>query len=287
MSRGLQAARPVGRGSGSDGLKERARRILERVTERGACTYQELSEWLGVSTMTIRRDVDELAAERLVIKVFGGVQAGGAPAYLYETALEARLAEHRLEKLAIAQYAVTTIADGATLFLDGSTTCLELARQLARERTGLTVATNSLLVALEAGRGRRHTVIVVGGQYDHDTGSCVGPESEAWASRFFVQQAFMSTKGFVPAEGTFESSLDNFRIKQIVARQCKSLTLLVDHSKFGQRALCKVLDSAQIHAVITDVGTPNEELERLWRDGKQVYAVASTSDAGARSAACQ
>ncbi len=268
-------------------MRERTRLILERVSQSGACSYSELSEWLGVSTMTVRRDVEELAGQRLVIKVLGGVQAGGAPAYLYETALEARLAEHRHEKLAIAQYAVTTVADGATLFLDGSTTCLELARQLACQRSGLTITTNSLLVALEAGRGRRHTVLVVGGQYDHDTGSCVGPTTEAWASHFYVQQAFLSTKGFIPTEGTFESSLDNFRIKQIVARQCKSLTLLVDHSKFGQRALCKVLDSSQIHAVITDVGTPNEELERLWRDGKQVHAAAIAGEVAAGGAACR
>jgi DeoR family fructose operon transcriptional repressor len=179
------------------------------------------------------------------------------------------------------------VAEGATLFLDGSTTCLELARQLAGQRSGLTVATNSLLVALEAGRGRHHTVIVVGGQYDADSGSCVGPASETWASHFCLQQAFLSTKGFIPAEGTFESSLDNFRIKQIVARQCSSLTLLVDHSKFGQRALCKVLDTSQIHTVITDAAAPAEELDRLRRDGKQVLVAASASETSVGTAACR
>jgi DeoR/GlpR family transcriptional regulator of sugar metabolism len=256
------------------------------VSERGACTYQELAEWLGVSTMTVRRDVDELAAEQLVLKVLGGVQSAGAPRSWYETDLEGRRAAQAAEKRAIAACAVGLVAERATLFLDGSTTCLELAAQLARDRSGLTITTNSLLVALAAGRTGQHSVIVLGGEYDHDTASCVGPASEAFAHQFHVDLALMSTKGFVPGEGTFESSLANFRIKQGIAQHCRALALLVDHTKFGQRALCKVLDYAQIQTVIADAAASEKDLRKLRRDGKHVLVAGPAAADARRSGAC-
>jgi DeoR/GlpR family transcriptional regulator of sugar metabolism len=88
----------------------------------------------------------------------------------------------------------------------------------------------------------------------------VGPQAEEWAKTFFVDLAFMGTKGFLASKGAFESFMPTFRIKQIIAQQCARLTLLVDHSKFGQRALSKALDISRIHTVVTDEKAPKKEL---------------------------
>ena len=109
----------------------------------------------------------------------------------------------------------------------------------------------------------------------------MGSTAEEAARRFFVDIAFLSTKGFLPEEGTFESSIATFRIKQVIAEQAARVVLLVDHSKFGQRALCKVLDMGQIDEVITDAGTAAADLcahGAAWRGrprcaGEQVLAV--------------
>ena len=251
--------------------------ILDFLEQKGACSYQELIERLGVSNMTVRRTVDRLAEAGAVIKTLGGVQKASAPPSFYESAVLTRLTTNQREKQAIAALALEQIGPGQTLFLDGSTTCLELAKLLAGRRKGLTVVTNSTLVCLELGRGEENQIVGIGGQYDPGSLCFGGPAGEEEAKHFFVDHAFFSTKGFLPAEGTFESVVATFRIKQIIARQSSLVSLLVDFSKFGKRALCKVLELSQIHQVITDDKTGAGDLELLRAGGKTVL-VAATGD---------
>lgn len=248
----------------------RQQMILDRLERQGACGYQELAELLGVGTMTVRREVDRLAQQGLVIKTLGGAQRATAPEGHYETALQSRTAVNVAQKRAIAARALGLIEPGQTIFLDPSTTCLELAKLLARQGQGLTVVTNSALACLELGRNNAITVVGIGGQYDAASASFVGPASEEWAEQFLVDRAFVSTKAFLPAEGTFESAIETIRVKQVVARRCSELVLLADHTKFGLRALCKALDVAQIHTVVTDSGAPESDLKRLGWAGKRV-----------------
>ena len=224
---------------------ERQNAIVEHLDAVGACLYQDLARRLAVSEMTIRRDVDKLVRQGGVIKTLGGVQTAHAPKHLFESPVEQRLSVHRAEKEQIARAALREIQPHQTIFLDGSTTCLVLARQLAKTLRGLTVVTHSALLCMELGRIQEntHPVFALGGQFDPATACLVGPTAEEAARRFFVDVAFFSTKGFLPDEGTFESSIAAIRIKQIVAEQAARVVLLVDHSKFGQRALCQALES--------------------------------------------
>ena len=250
---------------------DRRQFILDRLEQAGACSYEDLATASKVSTMTVRRDLEEMIKQGRVIKTVGGVQRAHAPSYLYETALHSRLGLQRDAKRAIARKALELVEGRPTLFLDGSTTCLELARLLAQERKGLTIVTNSVLVCMELGKNGENSVAGIGGHYDADSLCFVGTQAEDWAKTLFVDLAFVSTKGFLPSKGTFESSLPNFRIKQIVARQCVELVLLVDHSKFGQRALSKVLDVDQIHTVVTDAQTRRADLTSMEKAGCRVH----------------
>ncbi|MCC6579579.1 MAG: DeoR/GlpR transcriptional regulator [Phycisphaeraceae bacterium] len=249
--------------------QQRRQSICEQVERKGVCAYEELSALLGVCSMTIRRDVDQLAREGLVIKTLGGIQRA-AEASLYESDLLARLMTCRPQKRHIAREALRLVQPRQTLFLDGGTTCLELAKLLAAGDGGLTVVTNSAQACMELGRGKGNMTVGIGGQYDAASASFVGPTAEESAARFFVDVAFMSTKGLIPDEGTFESAIATFRIKQIIARQAGRVVLLADHTKFNQRALSKVLDISQLHVVITDSGALDSDLARLRRNVKQV-----------------
>lgn len=244
--------------------------ILERLEAAGACSYQDLAGLLGVSEMTIRRDVEKLVAEGGVIKTLGGIQSARGPRHFYESPVQQRLAVRRREKEQIAGEALQQIQPRQTIFLDGSTTCLVLARQIAQSVRGLTVVCHSALTCLEFGQGAENTVIGLGGQFDPASACFVGPTAEETAQRFFPDTAFLSTKGFLPGEGTFESAVATFRIKQILAEQAARVVLLVDHSKFGQRALCKVLEIGQIDEVVTDLGTPTEDVVILQKRGLTV-----------------
>ena len=259
--------------------RERQLAIVHRVDVAGVCSYQELATLLSVSEMTVRRDVDKLVQRGELVKALGGVQTAHAPQHLYESAVRQRLNVQRREKEAIAVAALEQIKSQQTVFIDGSTTCLVLARQLARRLRGLTVVTHSALVSLELGRTMDNTIISLGGQFDPSTACFVGPTAEEAARRLFVDVAYLSTKGLLPEEGIFESSMATFRIKQIVAEQAARVVLLVDHSKFGQRALCKVLDIAQIHEVITDASTKTSDIERLQQRGLVVRSAQRDSEA--------
>lgn len=260
-------------------LKARQQQILGWLEQAGAGTYQELAEVLGVSTMTVRREVDELNGRGLIIKTLGGVQRANAPAYLMESVVHGRMAQNRREKQAIARSAID-LADGAqTLFLDGSTTCLELAKLIARRLRGVTAVTYSALTSLELGRNRNNAVIGLGGEFDPESCCFVGAVAEDTAERYYVDVAFISTMGFLPTEGTFESAVANFRVKQVLARHAKKVVLLVDHSKFGQRALARVLDIKEIDCVVTDRGAPEESVRQLTEAGIQVRCATDTEDA--------
>jgi DeoR/GlpR family transcriptional regulator of sugar metabolism len=244
--------------------------ILDHVEAVGACSYQELTRLLNVSEMTVRRDVDRLVERGALIKTLGGVQTSRGPKHFYESAVYQRLPVRRAQKEQIAREAAKQLQPGQTIFLDGSTTCLILARQIAKSLRGLTIVTHSALACLEFAQGTESTVLGFGGQFDPSSACFVGAAAEEAARRFFPDMAYFSTKGFLPEEGTFESTIATFRIKQILAEQAARVVLLVDHSKFGQRALCKVLEIGQLDEVITDTGTAAADIAHLEHRGLAV-----------------
>lgn len=260
-------------------MRERLQFILDHVDREGSASYDHLAKRLAVSTMTIRRDVDDLTKSGALIRIVGGVQKAHAPSYLYETAIHSRLAVERQWKRAIAREALARVGTQQSVFIDGSTTCLELAKLLATERKGLTLVTNSALACIELGQTNNNTIIGIGGQFDANSLSYIGAHAEDWARTLFVDLAFVGTKGFIADEGTFESFMPTFRIKQIIAQQAVEIVLLVDHSKFRQRALCKVLDVSQIHTIITDAKAPRSDIAQLERNGRivQVASLRATA----------
>ncbi len=245
--------------------------LLDLLRVRGAEDYDTLAQSLGVSVMTVRRAVNRLAERGLVIKTLGGAQlAEGASSGLYESDLASRLTEHREEKRALACAMRAQLRRGETIFLDGSTTCLELAVVLRDVGPGYSFLTNSVVVGRELGRSRQHAVTMLGGQFDPASLCCVGPLCEEALNRMHFDKAVFSTKGFVPGEGTYESAAPLFRIKQMAARRSDKVFLLADHSKFGRRALCRALDMDDIDVVVTDRATPVEALRVLEQAGKEV-----------------
>ena len=180
---------------------ERQQSLADYLDSVGVCSYQDLARLLNVSEMTIRRDVNKLVLRHKVIKTLGGVQTAHAPRNLYESPVQQRLPILRAEKEQIAREAMRQIEPHRTIFLDGSTTCLVLARHLAKQMTGLTIVTCSSLVCLEFGPTTGNTIFSLGGQFDPASACFIGATAEGFARQFFVDIAFFSTKGFRPAEG--------------------------------------------------------------------------------------
>lgn len=234
-------------------------------------SYEQLSELIGTSTMTVRREVAAMENQELVIKTPGGVRLFRPHRHsMYESHIRERLTQNRREKQAIATTAADLLSGMESVFLDGGTTILELARAFASEKSGHRFVTNSLLVSSELLAAGHERVTLLGGDYCSESAAFTGQIAEENARSFFYDAAVFSTKGVVVGEGTFESSPENFRVKQIVAPRASKVFLLADHSKFGVRALRKVLDFSAIHCVVTDAKTPLQTIEAMRGLGVEV-----------------
>ena len=247
-------------------MRQRQQKILEHVGQVGIVSLAELAQMFSVSEFTIRRDIEYLDRSRLLVKVKGGAQRLETVAQLPEVSLRHRMKINTSEKERIAAKALELVLPGDTIFLDGSSTIACLARAIAQNCHNITVVTNSVLVALELSESPDIRLIGLGGIFDRETLSYVGFDPDAPAEAlesFYVDKAFFSSAGFVPKEGTFENAAFNRTTKRLAAQRAAKVYLLIDASKFGKRALARVLDTSQIDTVITDK-MPNE------RDGRQL-----------------
>jgi DeoR/GlpR family transcriptional regulator of sugar metabolism len=253
----------------TEAVSKRSELILELLGERSMMSYEELANILRVSTMTMRRDCDELSRVGSIIKVLGGVRKTKCEFSVHEKATDERIAATALAKRAIAREALSLIKRPLAIFLDGSTTCLAFAKLLDVEHKNLTIVTHSAQICL-AMRSGRNNIICAGGEFEPRSLCFVGPQTESFVQSIFVDIAFVSATGVITTEGTFESGPTIFRLKQLAVKQAAEVVLLADYTKFGRRALSKVLDISQINYVITDAQASHAEVAILRRTGVDV-----------------
>ncbi len=252
-------------------MKLRQQAILDFLDVHESASYETLSELLNTSAMTARRDVEAMARRGLVLRTLGGTHRKEMPkSNLYESDIQARLREQGEEKRAIALAVPALIADAQSVFLDAGTTTIETARILAQRVEGKNLITNSLLVCGELAASGKNRVTVLGGDLSAESAAFTGLMTEENAQSYYYDAALLSTKGLILDEGTFESSLENFRVKQVVAPRAKQVILLVDHTKFGLRALRRVLDITAFHCVVTDQKTSPSDIQSLTDRGIRV-----------------
>jgi DeoR/GlpR family transcriptional regulator of sugar metabolism len=166
------------------------------------------------------------------------------PVFADKTSLATR------EKRRIAEAALTFVAPGDTIYLDGGSTVLELAR-LLRERTNLTVVTNSLHAAYElAGRGPR--LILIGGELRRLSQALVGPLTRLVLHELHLDKAFMGTIGFTLKEGLTTTDPSEAFTKEIVMGQARQVIVLADSSKAGKISFARAGRWDKVQVLITD-----------------------------------
>lgn len=171
---------------------QRLDHLRDLIRQSGVIRVEELCRQLGVSPATVRRDLDQLEKSGAIRRVHGG--AVSVESRLDEPLFDNKTSIAAKEKHRIAQAALEFVAAGDTVYLDGGSTVLELAR-LLRERTNITVVTNSLRAASElSGRGPR--LIVIGGELRRLSQTVVGPLSRHVLEGLHLDKAFMGTIGF-------------------------------------------------------------------------------------------
>ncbi|WP_379131782.1 DeoR/GlpR family DNA-binding transcription regulator [Paenibacillus sp. sgz500958] len=247
--------------------EERKRSIVEFLEKHSRGSVQELSQELGVSESTIRRDLKELEEARLLKRTHGG--AVSLQSVNFEAAISEKEDRFLDEKLRIARKAVEMIQPGDAILLDGGTTTLQIAKEL-KSFSDIKVITNSIMVLNELKDCRNLEVSITGGMLRPDTMAFVGPMTERCLEMVRVDKAFLGTNGMDLQEGITTPNMLEAATKRKMIRVAKQVILLADHSKIGQISYSKVADLDEMDHCIFDAETPEDFVQGIIQMGVSV-----------------
>lgn len=234
--------------------------MRRRVAELGFARVDLLAGEFGVSIMTVHRDLDELEVRGFLRKVRGG--ATSAPTRTFHGDLAHRMQAQAREKQVLAEYVLRTeIAPGQVVVLDDSTTSLALARLLP-EHAPLTVVTHFLPVIGALADQPGIDLIGLGGRYVPAYDSFLGQATAAAAGDLQADVLIMSTTAVTDGV-CYIQSLDTVITRRALIASSARTVALVDHTKFGRRALHRLVDMAELDRVVVDGGTAPEVLRDL------------------------
>jgi len=244
--------------------RQRQAVILEHVERDGAVRVSDLTRMLGVSDMTVRRDLDALARRGLLDKVHGGATVR-QDASTDEPGFEAKSVRELAEKDAIGARAVELITPGSAIALTAGTTTFALASHLGVV-PDLTVVTNSVRVAEVLHQHRRadRTVILTGGVRT-PSDALVGPVAVATIRTMHVDMVFMGVHGMSERTGYTTPNLMEAETNRELVNAASALVVVADHTKWGTLGLSRIVDLSAACALVTDSGLPDEAREVLVR----------------------
>jgi len=236
--------------------------ILEEVRRRGAVRVSELTVLLGVSDMTIRRDLDVLAGSGLVEKVHGGATVRGALS-TDEPGFQAKSRRQLEEKEAIARAARQLVEPGQAIGVTAGTTTWRLAHLLF-DVPDLTIVTNSIQVANVLERESRpdRTVVLTGGVRT-PSDALVGPIAVATLQSLHVDVLFIGVHGMDEEAGYTTPNLLEAETNQAFISAGQRVVVVADHTKWGIRGLSRIARLGDAHVLVTDDGLRPEARAKL------------------------
>jgi DeoR/GlpR family transcriptional regulator of sugar metabolism len=261
--------------------QQRQAAILRTVRRSGGARVADLVEEHGVSDMTIRRDLDVLAGQGLVVKVHGGVTALDLTT-TSEPPFSAKDDLNQAEKNAIAEHAAALVRPDSAIGLTGGTTVHALAALLT-EIPGLTVVTNSLPAADALFHGPRHdqTVILTGGVRT-PSDALVGPAAVQSLASLNLDQIFMGVYGMSRERGFTTPNALEVEVNQAFLRNSSRLVVVADHTKWEMVGLCTIAPLARASHLISDSELPVDAQSTVAEEIELVTTVEASSPLSSR-----
>ena len=249
------------------GAPARRAAILENLRATGFASISDLSERLGVSEMTARRDVRRLQDDGEAVAVHGGLRLRtpetdgprDAPEY------NGREGAGNAAKRTVGGAAARCVLPDDVIAIDAGTTTVELAKALSPDFRG-TVITHSLPVVNRLLDRPVVTVIALGGDLHRASRALVGPATVDMAHRYRVRTFYMGAAA-VDERGVYASADVERLLKLELMDIADRVVLLIDHAKFSARAPVFLCDWDRLSAVVTDRPPPTAIAERLRADG--------------------
>jgi DeoR/GlpR family transcriptional regulator of sugar metabolism len=241
------------------GKLQRRERIVAELRANPAVRVAALARAFGVSTETVRRDLDALSDGGLVSRTYGGA---ALPAIGVEPSLAERQRELTRERVRIAACAFELLAPREVVMVDCGSTTWQFARRLAIEPLPLTVVTNSLGIASTLGANPALRVVVCPGDYASAEGGTFGPETLAFLRRFRADKAVIGAGGLT-ADGPTEVHSGAAWVKRVMLERARRGVLLVDHSKFDQPRYEIICALGELDDLISDEPPPRALAEAI------------------------
>jgi DeoR family fructose operon transcriptional repressor len=250
----------------------RKAQLAAYVAEAGQVTVGELAERFGVSIDTVRRDLDQLAADGILVRTYGGA-VSLTTVFRTDRAVDQRLTVQEQEKEKIAALAAALVQDGSTIMINGGTTTLALARSLGQHRD-LTVATNNLLVPGALPPTAIRDIYMFGGAVRALTLATIGPVSfraNTGAELDISCDLALIGVGAVAGDAGYTTSnlAEAVMMQEMISRAAR-VAILADSSKFGRRLFAQVSELGAADYLITDTAPPPDLRDALKASGVEV-----------------
>jgi DeoR/GlpR family transcriptional regulator of sugar metabolism len=243
--------------------------ILEQLRRNGRVDVGLLAHEFDTSPITVRRDLDQLAAGGVLRRVRGGavslmMRGEGLP-----FSMRAIEGADLKDRLAIAVGAL--VSDGEAVAVDSGTSGLAVARHLAGRR--LTIMPLSIQAITALAGSPTVTLILPGGTARFDEGSIVGPLAEASLGALRFDTAVLTCCGISTSEGITAHDLQDASVKRVMIRSARRTILVAEGAKFALTAMAVVCATSAVDILVTDAGAPEAEVALLRESGTQVIRV--------------
>lgn len=251
-------------------IDERRQHILSLIQSQGRVLVSELSRSLGISAITIRKDLEHLHSKGLIQRTHGGalrLQSGA----LFDPSLQEKQKQYAREKQRIAAAAAEMVEEGQCVMLDSGTTTTAVAHAL-KKFSHLTVITNAVNIAADLS-STNFEVILVGGSLRKNSFSLVGPLAEDVLEEMHSDILFLGVDGFDLEVGVTTPNFLESRVNRAMVKAAKRVVAVCDSTKFGRRSLSRIAPPSSIHCVITDKNLHQETEEGLRSLGVELVLV--------------
>jgi DeoR family transcriptional regulator, aga operon transcriptional repressor len=252
----------------------RQSKILERIRSNNGATISMLKSEFGVSVVTIRKDLEDLERDGLIVRRFGGAVPSQTSDPLESFNVRSHLSQS--EKQRIGKLAATLIEPMESVIIDAGSTTLEIVRHL-RHGMPLTIITPALNIAIEACTQPNITIMVPGGGIlDHFTLSLEGKEVEEQFSRLHADKVFLGVRGLDLLHGLTDTDTRRISLKQTMIKMSRQVIVVADSLKIGKSSLIDIAPLDVVNTIVTDSGIDPEIAQELTNRGIKLCITGDT-----------
>ena len=245
-------------------MNDRQKEILKIVSTKSKVSVKELANIFGISGVTVRQDLNFLEQQGFLKRVHGGVT------FVNSDDISSRLLINFEKKLDIAVKALGFVDEGETVLIESGSTNAILVRELVK-RENVTIVTPNVFIARECRKSDENSVVLLGGVYQKESESLIGPMVKHCIDTVNFRKAFIGIDGFTREAGFTSRDMMRADISSYIAQKCEQVFVLTDSSKFGRTELVKLFDVEDVAFLITDEGIPDSDRDFLTRKGIKIW----------------